>query len=230
MTYVVTIAILLVTAIINYFMIIAVTKTKGENKNRIKDFLKFFKSSFKEQKWYLKKEFILSIVFAVITAIGVFGCLASIKDWPAIVRYTVILIFMSHVALIDCYTKKIFNKTIVAILVFRILFFIPEFFYYKNEFKQLIIASLAGLIIVFIILVIISFIARGGLGMGDVKVMSMLGFYTGITMALYSMTIGVFCCFFYCIYLISVKKADKKYEIPFGPFILIGLVLSIFIR
>ena len=83
------------------------------------------------------------------------------------------------------------------------------------------------------ILFIIGFIykivrKREGMGMGDVKLLAMIGAFLGwqsiILVTLLSSVIGTVVGLSYVIY----KKGDLKYAIPFGPFLSIAAVLYCF--
>lgn len=234
MVIVVGIVIFILTVTINYLSMVAVNKDKNVEKDkkliRIREILKQGQNRIKtDNRWFLRKGFLLSLLFATISTVGACFVMLFINNWIAIIRYLIIIVLLSPVAIIDCYTRKIYNNITLCAIIIRVLIFIPEFFVNGDSFKNIIIVSFLGLLVGFILLAILSFISRGGLGMGDVKIISVLGFYTGLATMFYTLVLGMFCCFFYCIYLIIVKKKDKEYEIPFGPFILIGLVLSMII-
>jgi len=69
---------------------------------------------------------------------------------------------------------------------------------------------------------------REGMGMGDVKLLSMIGAFLGwkavIFVALFSSLIGTFVGLAVIIY----KKGDLKYAIPFGPFLSLAAVFYLF--
>ena len=236
MKILIVISIFLLTAIINYLSVIAVSKDgKREENNklpsaRLKEVIVSAKKSFpKGKKWFLKKEIILSAFFALISGAGSFLVVFFLADWMAALRYCLIIVILSSVAIVDCFTKKVFNKVTLTALLIRLILFIPEYFCYGKGFKDIFVLSVVGLVVGFVLLAILSAISKGGLGMGDVKIIAVLGFYTGVATLFYTLVLGLVCCFFYCIYLILIEKKNKKYELPFGPFILIGLVLALVI-
>ncbi len=67
----------------------------------------------------------------------------------------------------------------------------------------------------------------GGMGEGDVKLFAVCGFLIGWKLILLSMLISSIVAAIVGIYLMIVKKADKKSEIPFGPYIALAVLVSI---
>ncbi|MGI8535771.1 MAG: prepilin peptidase [Mycobacteriales bacterium] len=69
-----------------------------------------------------------------------------------------------------------------------------------------------------------------GMGFGDVKLAGVLGAYTA-WIGWGSWTVGVFLGFFlggiFGVALIAVKKAGRKTTVPFGPFMLLGVLVAI---
>ena len=72
------------------------------------------------------------------------------------------------------------------------------------------------------------FIARftGGLGGADVKLMFVAGLYLGITDILVSFFIASITGGIFAIYLVLFKKQGRKTEMPFGPFLCLGILLA----
>jgi len=91
-----------------------------------------------------------------------------------------------------------------------------------------IINSLLGIFIPSLLLLIIALIFKGGMGMGDVKLVAMLGAFLGYKYTLASIFIGSIFGSIIGLTLMSFGVLKKKSRIPFGPFICLGAVLMIF--
>ncbi len=76
-------------------------------------------------------------------------------------------------------------------------------------------------------LFIISFFT-GGVGEGDVKLFAACGLLLGWKLILLSMFLASVTAALFGIVLIVAKKAGRRTEIPFGPFIALGVLVSIF--
>ncbi len=76
--------------------------------------------------------------------------------------------------------------------------------------------------------IILSLITRGAIGMGDAIIISFIGFtlgwQTGISVILYALVVSGLVS----IFLIAFKKASKKTELPFIPYMFIALAIHTF--
>lgn len=89
------------------------------------------------------------------------------------------------------------------------------------------ISSLLGILIPSVLFLMIAFIYQKGLGMGDVKLVAMIGTFIGWQYTLMSIFIGSFIAVIIIIILIALNVIDPREQIPFGPFISIGSIITI---
>lgn len=86
----------------------------------------------------------------------------------------------------------------------------------------------AGLFALYLVLALIS---RGGMGMGDVKLASVLGLYLGF-LGWGSLLVGAFAAFVFGgvfgLALMLIRRAGRKTAIPFGPWMILGAWLGVF--
>lgn len=88
--------------------------------------------------------------------------------------------------------------------------------------------SILGIFIPALILLAVALIFKGGMGMGDVKLVAMLGAFLGYKYSLLSIFIGSLVGSIIGITLMALGIIDRKDRIPFGPFICLGAVIMIF--
>ena len=69
---------------------------------------------------------------------------------------------------------------------------------------------------------------KEAMGMGDVKLLAMIGSFIGWQWGLFSIFAGSLIGTLASIILITLRKTDIKGQIPFGPFLSLGAVLSLF--
>jgi leader peptidase (prepilin peptidase)/N-methyltransferase len=65
-----------------------------------------------------------------------------------------------------------------------------------------------------------------GLGMGDVKMLAMIGAFLGWKLMLVTLVLSSFLGSFIGIAMIVLKKGDMKYALPFGTFLAIGAIVA----
>lgn len=105
-----------------------------------------------------------------------------------------------------------------------ILILVLKWYYFG--FRTLIFSLISGLVL-FTFMLIIKFIGdkvfkRESLGGGDIKLALFFGFTLGIRLSFMSLVLGSFLAFPYALYYV-IKNKEK--EIPFGPFLMIGMLI-----
>jgi leader peptidase (prepilin peptidase)/N-methyltransferase len=71
-------------------------------------------------------------------------------------------------------------------------------------------------------------LSRGGMGGGDIKLIAMIGSFLGWKTTLLTIFLGSFIGSIVGIALIVIKRKGRKDMIPFGPFLSLGAIVSIF--
>lgn len=128
--------------------------------------------------------------------------------------YTLVVI-----TFIDLEHQLIPNALTLPMIVIGLLFRI-----WQGE----IIAGILGGIIGGGILLIVAIIYPKGMGMGDVKLLTMIGVFLGWEKALFTLFSGSFLGILIIIPLMLMKKLDRKTPFPFGPFLSLGCLLVLF--
>ena len=116
-------------------------------------------------------------------------------------------------------------------LINKFSFGIQDFFLLLNELP--ILNSLFGVILGGGILLVIAYAyeiikKRQGMGMGDVKLLAMIGAFFGWEGVLFVIFLGSILGSVIGISIIIAKRGDLKYALPFGPFLSIAAVIYIF--
>lgn len=147
---------------------------------------------------------------------------------PIAIIISIIATILLSSAMIDWKYQELpdsFNL-IVGILGVSILIILMVF--YNIQFKAIIpnIITALSLFLGFLILAVVS---GGQIGGGDVKLMGAVGFlfhYTQIPQVLvYSFFPGAL----FAVILLLLKKKDKKDKFAFGPFLIVGAILTLLI-
>lgn len=88
--------------------------------------------------------------------------------------------------------------------------------------------SIKGLLIGGGIFYAIAIFSRGGMGGGDIKLIAMVGSFLGWKNVLLTIFLGSLFGSIVGIVLIILKKKNRKDMVPFGPFLSLGAIISIF--
>ncbi len=169
--------------------------------------------------------------------VGIILCLFAVgvlltfyfKDNTVIqnVRSITIVFVLAVAAYYDWLEFRIPNKLILLGLIQWLIITAYEIvsdnpWWIKNLISEL-IASLAMLIVCVLCILII----KNGLGMGDIKLLMLMGLIQGLDGAISAIFTSMVIIFFISIFLLFTKKKSKKDVLPFAPYILIGTILSI---
>ena len=134
--------------------------------------------------------------------------------------YLTIVILLSAAAIIDIRKKRIPDKLVLAGTVAGLAFVLID---PQREFLSSILGgATAGLV-----LLLIHYITKGGLGLGDVKLFGCSGIFLGFERIISAMLISAVLSGLFSIVLICLNPDNKKSEIPFAPFILAGVLAVI---
>ena len=170
-------------------------------------------------------------------ALMLFNCLVAVYvsycsmqfglNFWAVVRINVMAVILSGITITDFKHNIIPNIYIVAGLIIRTLIFIPELVTYEEQRKIIMLSSILGLIITAMVLLVLVFISRSSFGMGDVKILMLVGYTVGLRAVFFSMTVGMVMCMVVAIYYLCTKKKGRKDAIAFGPYIFWGYAITI---
>ncbi len=112
------------------------------------------------------------------------------------------------------------SLTIISILITLVYFLGKDI----NFFNHFLVGFFAFLFFLLIFLVTLG----KGMGFGDVKLVFLLGFFLGYPNIIVALFLSFLIGAIMGIGLILMKKKNRKSEVPFGPFLLIGTFLSYF--
>lgn len=175
-----------------------------------------------------KKDCIIFFSFFILSAIlmGLFYSKHGYSFSTAL-KYLIFIYSLFLTASIDLKQKKIPNIMVLFILAERIVFFIPEFILYREAFSTVLLSSLVGLVTAGFIMIVCRFISRGGMGAGDVKLFSAIGFMVGLSGVVSILFYSLFLASAVSIFLLVSRKAKFRETIPMAPFIFAGSLLYV---
>ena len=200
---------------------------------RLPEYKKIFTLDlFREYKSNFKPNYILMLLTAIIyvTIIYVYGIKETLIANLDLIKYLILTPMLISAFVIDYKYQIIPNRLNLTIfevgLVFSFIYGLSDVAIAINMF----LGMLAGAGIFFLITFLGGiFYGKEAMGFGDVKLMGALGLYFGLSniiiITLLSFLIGALLS---VILLLSKIKKSNEY-IPFGPFIVIGAFISIYV-
>lgn len=139
-------------------------------------------------------------------------------------RVLLCLVTITAAAIYDRKLRIIPNYLPFSLIVAKLIFFVAEFFVF-DDFLVNALSSIVALASTFIVLTIANKISHDGIGAGDIKLLSALGFFAGFSVVVTLSVASLLVCSIISIVLIGFKKLTVKDSLPFAPFILIGFLI-----
>lgn len=182
-------------------------------------------SWFKEQ--WTDKKFRICMAAVLASGIGLTAIFSVFSyNMLKILRYLILYAALFLTAWIDQGNKRIPNKILKVLLGIRGILIILEWLVFPKLGMAVLISALSGMLLGGGMFLLAHFLAKGGVGMGDVKLLAVIGAYMGSGSIMVAAFLSVVASAFYSIVMLLLKKIKLKEEIPFAPFIFIGTVLT----
>lgn len=144
-----------------------------------------------------------------------------------IVRYLMLIFAVLTIAYIDWKKRIIPNVVLAGLLIFRTIWLIVEIFIYSYATVDILLGSFGGLVIGVLLFLIAYFVSRKGIGLGDVKFVGVIGYFTGISVLYGILVISLFLIVCYSMVQLLRKKVTWKDSIAFGPFLAVGTIFAL---
>lgn len=157
------------------------------------------------------------------------GYIASVHSVTAVsmVKMTLAMAVLSSTFITDMELMTIPNLCSVIMVVGRVATIIYEFICIKDDAGTWLLNSVIAMIMSLIVLLIMTKVTQGGLGMGDVKLFSSLGFLCGVRAVCFTLMFAFILCALISTILLVTKKKKLKDSLPMGPFIWMGYGVTV---
>lgn len=202
------------------------------NRCFLKEQIIFSKESLSKYKRIVLPNYWLILVTAIgyMALLYKFGLNDNLMENLDLIKYIILLPMLVCAFVVDLKEQIIPNRLNLLLFEVGLVFVFLYGFNNINVALNMLLGALAGGGIFLIITLIGGLIAgKEAMGMGDVKLMGALGLYFGLqnilVISVLSFLIGAMVSIIYMI----VKKKNADTYIPFGPFIVISSVITVFI-
>ena len=192
----------------------------------------FSKEIFSEYKKEFSPNYILMVIMAVIY-VAILYRFGISKNWTEnldLIKYLILSPMLISVVVIDYKLQIIPNRLNLTMFEIGLIFT----FLYGMSNVAISINMFLGMLAgggIFLIITLLGGLIYGkeAMGLGDVKLMGVLGLYFGLTNIIIIALVSFLVCAILSIFLLAtrIKKTDEY--IPFGPFIVVGAFISIFV-
>lgn len=141
-------------------------------------------------------------------------------------RYAILLAALAVIAWIDRRSRRIPNRILLALATIRLFLLAVEWAVYPSMGLAVFLSSVGGGLLGGGLFLLCGFLSRGGMGMGDVKLLAVTGLFVGMGVVMTVIFLSVTVSAVYSAVQLLRKKTNLKDEIAFAPFVWIGLLLT----
>jgi leader peptidase (prepilin peptidase)/N-methyltransferase len=166
----------------------------------------------------------------ILTALIFTGLYLTRSDWGSLVTGCVLALFLIPISVIDIKKRLILNRLTVPGFILGLL--LVAGFHYANWreviFNHLLLGSVAaGMVMLAISLLGRVIFRKESMGMGDLKLLVMIGIYVGFPDVFLCLFYGLLAAFVWIVGAMLLRKLKLGSTISFGPFIALGTLVQL---
>lgn len=150
--------------------------------------------------------------------------------WLQIAKISATALALAAAMLIDVETLRIPNKLVLTYGAAILLVIALDCILHTKDILTILLTAGIGLGGCFLLFMLFVVITKGGIGLGDVKLIMVIGLAYGLFDALTIVLFGMIVCTVSAMVLLFTKKKKMKDELAFGPFIFLGYILMQFLQ
>lgn len=169
------------------------------------------------------------LIIAILTVVGSFVFRKYGYHWLKGVRYLVLMGFLVVLGFVDREKTIIPNRILLCMLGIRAVLLAGECAVFTEYAAGLLKSAGFGMIAGAGIFLLAYLISRGNVGMGDVKLLGVIGAYLGAALIWWDMVVCLFLCAFYSVVQLLRKKLKMKDSIPLAPFFTVGTIFILLV-
>lgn len=171
---------------------------------------------------------IIVLAILLLLFMGGFAYVAHVLSYGPvkILRYYILVCTTCYLAYVDMVKQIVPNRVLLALAAVRAVLFLPEMWLYPDYIGTFLWSSVIGSLSVMAVLFAGYFVCKKGMGLGDIKLFGVIGWYVG-PMTAFAMLLLALCIAAVCsVAALLAKRIDRKAEIPFVPFVFAGMVFG----
>lgn len=182
----------------------------------------------KTGSWKTQKTFRVTVLICCTLLAGISVFIASEKTLSVFetIKLGMAVLCTSAVMLTDFYIYIIPNSFLIGAAIARAILLLIEMFF-RPDWMASLMNSVIGFGVAFVVMFLFSVMTRQGIGMGDVKLMAVLGMLCGLTAVINVLIYALMLCVVCSAVLVVRKKKSIKDKVPFGPFLYGGLIIAL---
>lgn len=142
-------------------------------------------------------------------------------------KWCVVALMLLAAMMVDYRCHRIPNAVVLFGYAAGALLLAVEFIFHRQGVLRSLLAALIGASFCLVLLYLLARLTREGVGMGDVKILSAMGWLLGVVPALISLFLAMIVCALVAVVLLLSKKKTAKDVLPLGPFLFLGYFILV---
>lgn len=176
-----------------------------------------------------RKMLILSMLITIVSLAVALKLTTHIRDIINITKMLIVLVCLVGAGCNDYREHRIPNIFPMVLAISGIFLLSLGAITGQEGAMSYVITSAYATIGVACCMCVASLLSKGGVGIGDIKLLSALAIIGGVYTVCGTLFFSVILCALLAIALLVSKKKTLKSSLPFGPFMFMGYVISIFV-
>ncbi len=144
-----------------------------------------------------------------------------------IVRYWILMYALILLALLDWKKRIVPNRVLLVLLGIRTILMIADSICFPSAVLEIVISSAAGMAGGGLMFFLAAMLSRGGIGMGDVKLIAVMGYYLGFQVLMSDLILTLVLTVVAGVFALAFRRVSLHTELPFAPFAAVGTILTI---
>lgn len=174
----------------------------------------------------------MKVFYLILSIISILSLILIFEEMYDIGIFTKIKLlslvsFLIPAAAIDLRKQVIPNQLLFFSLTFRVLLLVFEFIFSTSTIFLILTDSIVGAVIISAFFLLLYFVFKNSIGMGDIKLFAIMGLYQGLWGVINSVFFSLMTSFLISIGLLVTRKKSRKDTISFAPSILLGTIIAI---
>lgn len=170
-----------------------------------------------------------SLLLTLLAAVAAARLVWVVHDPINLLKLCIALVVLTGCACVDALDHRIPNVLSGLLALAALVLLMAGFLTGQEGAFSYLNSSVFAAVLCTVCLTLGSVLSHQGIGIGDIKLVAALALMGGVTIVGGTLFFAMIMCALAAAYLLLTKKKTMRETVPFGPFLLAGYILSLFV-